>query len=346
MAVHLKPDRCRGFTLIELLVVIAIIALLIGILLPALGGARRAGRQSVCESNLGQLGKAHATYQIDFQNRIAGYTWKATNEVNKYQREYSDLQRPGSDVQAAADQATYILRKFGDRTQQELPRVGDRLPHRHYSHLVLNDYLSQKLPEKSMACPEDRLLLGWQSDPRHPPNPPRGSDPFSKMWPYSSTYQIVPQAWCPDQQVGNQSTYTQYPLDHNLFLVGSAGLAKRRASEVVYPSGKVLVFEFISRHTKKPLFYGYPDAKVPLLFFDASARTRVTGDANPGFMPNSPTNASPTFFDYAPNILGFEPPTRSGKTTETVTGYYRWTRGGLKGIDYGGTEIDTGQPKK
>ncbi len=64
------PLRSRpGFTLVELLVVIAIIALLIGILLPALGGARAAGRKAACLSNMRQWGIATMTYaseQKDF----------------------------------------------------------------------------------------------------------------------------------------------------------------------------------------------------------------------------------------------------------------------------------------
>lgn len=57
--------QTKGFIIIELLVVISIIALLVAMLLPALGKARQAARASTCSSNMRQLGVWGVTYCTD-----------------------------------------------------------------------------------------------------------------------------------------------------------------------------------------------------------------------------------------------------------------------------------------
>ncbi|MEZ6191751.1 MAG: prepilin-type N-terminal cleavage/methylation domain-containing protein [Phycisphaerales bacterium] len=66
----MKNKSARAFTLIELLVVISIIALLVGILLPALGAARNSARGLVCLSNVRQWGVANAAFTTDHKGLI------------------------------------------------------------------------------------------------------------------------------------------------------------------------------------------------------------------------------------------------------------------------------------
>lgn len=145
-----------GFTLIELLVVIAVIAVLMGILMPALNLARDQGRRMKCASNLKSLATANGLYAanhddwsvpcMDESNRLEGHSattiWTGNLAFRQYigyegsedHRDQSGVQTPKKykcpgDRQNAADHAynnspTGTLTSYGYNIEDWFPSTG------------------------------------------------------------------------------------------------------------------------------------------------------------------------------------------------------------------------------
>ncbi|MEN0020808.1 MAG: prepilin-type N-terminal cleavage/methylation domain-containing protein [Planctomycetota bacterium] len=148
-----------GFTLIELLVVIAIIALLIGILLPALGSARTAARAIVCQSNMRSIGQAYEGYLGDQGLDAGRFLTIYPQFLPDYAERFPEMQAAGGPF--AADPTAATARNINDvvRNMSEASRPAK---HFWYPMVTLAEYSGvdpEAAEEDWFDCPEARGQL-------------------------------------------------------------------------------------------------------------------------------------------------------------------------------------------
>jgi len=121
----------KGFTLVELLVVIAIIALLMGILMPALARVRQLAFRMTCGTNLSGIGKAMLIYANDYEDelpRAAGRqsTWgPVANWAVANRNQAFGVAADGSSGKATISSCFYLLVKYAEVTPKSFICKGD-----------------------------------------------------------------------------------------------------------------------------------------------------------------------------------------------------------------------------
>jgi prepilin-type N-terminal cleavage/methylation domain-containing protein len=121
----------KGFTLVELLVVIAIIALLMGILMPALARVRQLAFRMTCGTNLSGIGKAMLIYSNDYEDELPKAGGRSNTWVSSLPGGWNAVMRDlAFDISSNQGKVTitsnfYLLVKYAEVTPKQFVCKGE-----------------------------------------------------------------------------------------------------------------------------------------------------------------------------------------------------------------------------
>ncbi len=293
-----KTQRSAGFTLIELLVVVAIIALLIGILLPALGKARDSARRTRSLANMKSHGQILAVYANENQGKVIfGFTARGPDDFL-----YSVRPAWGG------DSGTYSM-------------VRDAYAY-HWGPLAREYYADQKESDVFVA-PNDAETLATVEDQIDQGN--------VNHWVNDISYWYSPTMFYNPLRFYNREGGASGDAERGM-------LRRNNFDDIQYPSQKITILEKQDFGSNLKLLFSHPDAAVAMVAADGSGTySKNNGLIQKVLQDDDLYPSGGTWSDDDLSRYGMDNSSSPAELLEDQQGlypaFYMWTRKGIHGRD-------------